>query len=100
MSKFLDYSQVVTPDQLDRALRAAGCDAVAHYLSGNFALRIEDPAVVQAIRARGWQQCGISVPTLGGVDGAGAAAAALDVYGFGAGFQLALDIEPDEFRSN
>ena len=41
MSKFLDYSQVVTPDQLDRALRAAGCDAVAHYLSGNFALRIE-----------------------------------------------------------
>jgi hypothetical protein len=100
MSKFLDYSQVVTPDQLDGALRAASCDAVAHYLSGDFALRIEDPAVVSAIRARGWHQCGISVPTLGGVNGAADAATARDVYGFGAGFQLALDIEPDEFRGN
>ncbi len=100
MGRLADYSDRVTVEQLDGALRAAGCDGVWHYLCGDFARRLEDPAVVAGIRARGWSQGGISVPSLGQVTGSADAARVRAVYGFGGGFRLALDIEPDEFRAD
>jgi len=97
--KLADYSQVVTVDQLDAALRAGGFEGVFHYTSGSFALRLEDPAVVAGIRARGWPQLAIDVPHLVDVDGAAAARAAI-AYGFPAGALLALDIEPGPYRAD
>jgi hypothetical protein len=98
--KLGDYSDPVTVQQLDAALRAGGFDGVFHYLAGNNARRIEDPAVVAGIRDRGWPQAGISVPTVGSVDGAADARRTRDVYGFGDGFQLYLDIEPGDFDAD
>jgi hypothetical protein len=97
--KLADYSQEVTVDQLDGALRAGGVEGVFHYLAGThgFALRIETPEVVKGIRARGWRQLGIDIPTLDFVDGEAAARRTGEVYGFGPGFRLALDIEPAQF---
>jgi hypothetical protein len=100
MSKIADYSDPVTVEQLDATLRAGGFDGVFHYLAGNFARRIEDASVVAGIRSAGWPQLGISVPTLGAVDGAADTARVSNVYGFGAGFRLVLDIEPIEFDAD
>lgn len=97
--KLADYSDRVTADQLDTALRLGGFEGVFHYLSGNNALRIETPDVVAAVRQRGWPQLGIDVPTLTAVDGQAASRAAV-AYGFGPGFRLYLDIEPGEFAAN
>jgi hypothetical protein len=91
-----DYSQDVESDQLDQALRLGGFDAVMHYLSGANALRLASPLVVQQIRDMGWRQAGIDVPLLTTIDGEFAARMAR-AYGFGPGFRLYLDIEPDEF---
>jgi hypothetical protein len=98
--KLADYSDVVTVQQLDAALRAGGFQGVFHYLAGNNARRIEDPAVVAGIRDRGWPQAGISVPTVNAVDGAADARRTREVYRFGDGFQLYLDIEPAEFDAD
>ena len=98
--KLADYSQVVTADQLDVALRAGGFEGVFHYTSGSLARRLELPAVVADIRGRGWPQLAIDVPHLATVDGDGAARVATDAYGFPAGALIALDIEPDEFRAD
>lgn len=95
-----DYSQAVTADQLDAALRAVGAQAVMHYLGGDFARRLELPSVVAEIRRRGWAQGGIFVPHLASVDGQADADCARTVYGFGAGARLVLDIEPEEFRAD
>src|SRR5690348_5325084 len=100
--KLADYSQAVTADQLDAALRAGGFEGVFHYVAGSpgWVRRIELPSVVAAIRTRGWPQIGIDIPTLARIDGAAAAARARDVYGFGPGFRLALDIEPSLFEQD
>lgn len=98
--KIADYSDEVTGAQLDFALRAGGFEAVMHYLGGAIARRIEDPAVVADIRARGWPQMGIDVPRLQTVDGAAFAARVRSVYGFGDGFGVWLDIEPSEFDAD
>lgn len=98
--KLADYSQRVTVDQLDAALRAGGFDGVFHYLAGTdgFALRIEDPAVVAGIRAKGWPQAGIDIPRDPPlVNGAAAAARAKGMYGCPPGFEIYLDIEPARF---
>lgn len=97
--KLADYSQAVTADELDAALRAGQFDGVWHYTSGSFALRIESPDVVAAIRARGWPQGAIDVPRLQDVDGRWAAATARR-YGYPDQAVLMLDVEPDEFRSD
>src|SRR2546430_2584948 len=96
--KLGDYSDPVTVQQLDAALRAGSFEGVFHYLAGNNALRIEDAAVVAGIRDRGWPQAGISLPTVDSVDGAADARRARDVSHFGDGFQLYLDIEPGDFN--
>jgi len=95
--KFADYSQVVTADQLDAALRAGAFEAVCHYLGGDFALRVEDPRIVADIRARNWPQMGIFVPLLGSVNGAADAQGAISTYGVPRGSLHWLDIEPMEF---
>lgn len=100
MSKLADYSQTVTVDQLDAALRAGGFEGVFHYLAGTpgFALRIEDPAIVEGIRARGWPQAGIDIPRDPiNVDGAGTGVRARDAYGCPPGTEIYLDIEPARF---
>lgn len=94
--KIADYSAAVTVDQLDRALRAGGFEAVFHYTSGSFARRIETRGVVAGIKALGWPQLGIDVPTLVTINGGSAADAAI-AFGFPQGSRLALDIEPAEF---
>lgn len=94
--KLADYSQAVTVDQLDAALRAGAFGGVFHYVHGSFARRLEDPAVVAGIRARGWPQLAIDVPHLVDVDGAAAARAAI-AYGYPAGALLGLDVEAGEF---
>lgn len=99
MMKIADYSTRVSVDQLDRALRAGGFDGVFHYLSGNFARRLETQQVISGIRALGWPQLGIDVPTLNAVDGSSAVIAAM-ACGFGLRFRLALDIEPSEFDAD
>jgi hypothetical protein len=99
--KLADYSQAVTVDQLDAALRAGGFEGVFHYLAGTpgFALRIEDPQVVDGIRSRGWPQLGIDIPrTPADVAGAATAGRASQVYGFGPGLRIFLDIEPAQFN--
>lgn len=99
--KVADYSDQVTVDQLDAALRAGGFEAVLHYVAGTpgWALRIEDPAVVAGIRAKGWPQMGIDIPfSPADVDGAATAARAAQVYGCAAGFRLWLDIEPSRWE--
>lgn len=100
MGRIADYSQVVTVEQLDGALRAGGFDAVCHYLGDDFALREEDPAVVAGIRALGWPQLGIFVPSLARVGGAGDAQRALWTYSFPPGSRHLLDVEPDEFAAD
>lgn len=97
--RLADYSQVVTPDQLDFALRAGGFDGVWHYTSGLFARRREDPAVVAEIRLRGWPQGAIDVPTLGTCSGVDAAGHAVE-YGYPPGSVILLDVEPAEFKAN
>jgi hypothetical protein len=99
--KLADYSQVVTVDQLDAALRAGGFEGVFHYLSGTpgWVRRIETLDVVAGIRSRGWPQFGIDIPLLNAIDGDGAARATIG-YGFGPGFRLALDIEPVLFTAD
>lgn len=99
VSSFADYSADTNVEQLDAALRAAGVDGVTHYISGLFARRVESPAIVNMMRALLWPQMGISVPTLGTVNGAYDASRARDVYGFPAGSIMWLDIEPTQFRS-
>ena len=101
--KLADYSQVVTADQLDKALRAGGFDGVFHYLAGTpgFALRIEHPAVVSSIRKLGWPQAGIDIPrSPADVDGEATAVRARDVYGCLPGFRIFLDIEPLNFDAD
>jgi hypothetical protein len=100
MASIVDYSAPTTAAQIDMVLRQGPFDGVFHYLAGDNAFRIEDPTVVQGVRALGWPQLGISVPSLGGVNGAADAARARDVYGFGDGLFYALDIEPAEFAQN
>lgn len=100
MSKLADYSQTVTVDQLDAALRAGAFEGVFHYLAGTpgFALRIEDPAIVEGIRAKGWPQAGIDIPRDPiNVDGAGTGVRARDAYGCPPGTEIYLDIEPARF---
>ena len=95
-----DYSQRVTADQLDAALRAGGFDGVSHYMAGTlgFALRIEDPAIVAEIRGKGWPQLGIDIPfSPSNVDGEATATRVAQVYGFGPGLGIGLDIEPVRF---
>jgi hypothetical protein len=94
-----DYSDRVTVDQLDAALRAGAFEGVWHYVHGSFARRLEDPAVVAGIRARGWPQAAIDVPHLVDIDGAAAVRAAI-AYGFGAGALLGLDVEAEEFDAD
>lgn len=99
--KLADYSQQVTAPQLDFGLRAGGFEGVFHYLAGTpgFALRIETPEVVKGIRERGWPQLGIDIPRLpANVDGAAVATRAAQLYGFGAGLRIYLDIEPAQYR--
>jgi hypothetical protein len=96
--RFLDYSNPTTIGQVDAAIRAARASGVCHYMSGNFARRLEQTDIVTGIREIGWPQMGIDVPTLSAVNGAKAAAIARDIYGHHGRF--ALDIEPDEFRAN
>lgn len=98
--KLADYSQAVSAPQLDFGLRAGGFEGVFHYLAGTagWALRIEDPAVVAGIRERGWPQLGIDIPrSPADVDGAATAARVAQVYGFGPGLRLGLDVEPSRF---
>lgn len=95
--KLADYSQVVTVDELDGALHAGGFDGVFHYLGDDFAFREEDPLIVAGIRARGWAQGGIFVPSLARVAGAGDAQRQLSTYGYPVGSVAVLDIEPIEF---
>lgn len=98
-SELADYSDQVTVPQLDSALRQLGFDGgVWHYIHGNFAFRIETPDVVNGIRALGWAQGGIDVPTLDTVSGVSMAAAAR-AYGFPSGAKMLLDIEPVEFNA-
>lgn len=99
MTKLADYSQEVTGDELDAALRAGGFDGVFHYLHGTpgWVIRLETLAVVADIRSHGWWQLGIDVP-LNSSDADGAAmAAAARAYGFPPGSLMALDIEPERF---
>ena len=99
MSKLADYSQLVTVAQLDAALRAGEFEGVFHYLGGDDALRVEEPAVVEGIAELGWEQAGIFVPGRpSSVNGAADAARAAEVYGWGPGRRLYLDIEPDVFE--
>lgn len=94
--KLADYSDAVTVNDLDAELRANAFDGVFHYVHGNDALRIESVAVVGGIRAKGWQQGGIDVPTIAGLDPHGMVAA-MEAYGFLAGSVAVLDLEPAEF---
>lgn len=100
--KWGDYSQEVTGAQLADALVAGGFEGVLHYMAGTsgFVLRVELPAVVQEIAARGFPQMGIDTPTLGAVNGPATAQRVRGVYGKGPGFVVWLDIEPDQFRIN
>lgn len=100
MIAFADYSQVTTAGQIHAALLQGGLDGVTHYLAGNNALRIEDPQVVREVRALGWPQMGISVPTLGSVNGAVDAGRARDSYGCPPGMIYWLDVEPSEFAAD
>lgn len=95
--RWADYSQRVTSAQLVDALRASGSDGVLHYLGGDNALRLELVSVVQDVREQGWPQMGISVPRLATVSGRLDVYQASNVYGFGPGFRLWLDVEPEEF---
>lgn len=97
--RLADYSQPVTVDQLDAALRQGSFEGVFHYLSGTpgYVLRVEDPTVVAGIRARGWQQAGIDLPyASSSADGAAFASVARS-YGFPPSSRMYLDIEPDRF---
>lgn len=97
--KLADYSQAVTVDSLDTALREGGFDGVFHYLRGTpgFVVRVETPEVVGGIRDRGWPQAGIDLPrTPGDADG-NALVLVAQWYGCPPGHQLYLDIEPDVF---
>lgn len=97
--KLADYSDRVTADQLDTALRQGGFEGVFHYLKGTpgFVIRLELADVVASIRLRGWPQAGIDVPfNPADADGAGMADTAA-AYGFPAGSRLYLDIEPGRF---
>ena len=97
--KLADYSQAVSVEQLDGALRAGGFEGVFHYVHGSFARRLEVLDVVEGIRARDWPQLAIDVPRLVDVDGAAAARAAI-AYGYPAGALLALDVEAAEFDAD
>lgn len=98
LQRIADYSQEVTVDGLDLALRLGGFYGVWHYLSGNYARRWEDPKVVIGIRARGWPQGGISVPrNPASVNGPVDADRAMNLYGLPRGSLYALDIEPGVF---
>lgn len=98
--KLADYSAVVTYQELDAALAAGGFEGVFHYLGDDFALREEDPLLVAYIRARGWPQAGIFVPSLQAVNGAADAQRALFTYGFPQSSPHFLDIEPGEFAAD
>lgn len=101
MFKLADYSDVVTVDQLDAALRAGAFDGVFHYIHGTpgYVRRVEDMAIVDGIRARGWLQAGIDLPrTPGDVDG-NALASVANWYGFPKRARMMLDIEPSQFAA-
>lgn len=97
--KFADYSDVTSAGQIDAMLRAGAFNGIAHYIAGNNARRRELPSVVQAVRQLGWPQMGISVPTIGFVNGAQDAEIASNDYRMPAGAIIWLDIEPTEFDS-